>query len=68
MPEGYIATNIVDGTGHVVGGVDGITADFAAEDPTWRVLQGTIPETGDPFQTIVNEYFAKNFNGPSATP
>jgi hypothetical protein len=62
-PSGYLGINLVDASGEVVAGVDGMTADLASiRDPTLRVLKGALPDGGDPSEVAVNEHLAQNFN------
>jgi len=60
-PAAYVAFSVVGRDGEVVGGTNGQAIDFAALDPTFRVLEGTMPGPADPTGIAVNPFFAHEY-------
>jgi len=60
-PGAYVATSVVDGHGKILGGTNGQALDFAAVDPTFRVVEGALPDASDPTGVVVNPSFVHQF-------
>lgn len=60
-PAAYVAFSVVGPDGEVAGGTNGQALDFAALDPTVRVLEGAIPDRSDPTGVIVNQLVAAEY-------
>jgi len=60
-PAAYLGMTAIDPNGKVLEGVNGNAADFSVIDPTFRIVDGSIPDGSDPSEVVVNESFTKQF-------
>lgn len=61
-PSAYVALTGTEADGTRVA-TNGLMFDFAAVDPTFRLLEGRIPDGSDPSEILVNVGFVDQFGG-----
>jgi hypothetical protein len=60
-PGAYVGM-VKDETGEgATQGINGHVLDFEELDPTWRLLDGSVPDGSDPNEVLVNEFFVRQF-------